>query len=367
MDADGSFGPRAVASSGDNAEAEEAQVKLEDLQNRENALVEKEKGQAADLQAKLDDLQKRENALAQREQDQTTASRTKMEEFQHRDNTLAQREQEQTEIVRAKTQEFQHREAALVQREQSQVADFQARFNAIKQQQSEMTQLKVQFREGKERFLERTKLNSKGGWDIQAHGVLREFEAAERAAERGAATERAAAGSIKQRGEVKDDKAKKAEPQRELEATGQGAAPERTAPGNLRQTSEVEEKKKEKKKEKKAKKVEAQHVSTAKDNGATKEDLSRVERDNANLQLRLSKLEEQLAQVQRAAATKLEEQLAQLQRAAAASASDAKRSETQQIPTAKGDNTAPVSFKCGHTVYPPPRKLRRRMIGILYE
>lgn len=84
---------------------------------------------------------------------------------------------------------------------------------------------------------------------------------------------------------------------------------------------------------------------------ASQLELLKLENENLKLQLKVQELEEQLKKSQ-----------------AKPEAGKAPRRITSSHGGANGTSKKePVTYECGHIAYPPPRKLRRNVVGMLYE
>ncbi|KAM0713459.1 hypothetical protein Q7P37_010421 [Cladosporium fusiforme] len=243
----------------------------------------------ADFDAKLKALEEREAALTKKDSDRSAGWDQKMKEVQDRQESIAQEEKDRAASYEKKLKDLQAREAELSKKQEQQ---------------------------------------AKSSKDVAGN----------------------------QKDSNKDDQTKKeADLQRKLDdlkTTEQKVAADRAAVDKAKSDLVA----KEKELQQRQKKISDQQSSVKQDaklkeptqaapNGTADSELAKKQRDNAKLEQRLSRLEDQLAQMSGSAGEKPQPN----------------GSTKSSTPSNAG------SIGCGQKHYKPPRKLNRRVIGLVYE
>ncbi|KAM0695612.1 hypothetical protein Q7P36_004094 [Cladosporium allicinum] len=252
----------------------------------------------ADVEAKLKALEERENALAQKEADRSAEWDEKMKAVKEREASSTQEEEKRTANYDGKLKELQDREAALAKREEESKASAGG--------------------SGKESTPGDDKAQAKRESEIQRK--LDDISSAEQKL----ASDRAA---------LEKSKSDVAAKEKDLRQRQKEFEDQKTS----------------------AKQEAGKASSQAGQNGASgseKSALEKKQQDNAALEQRLARLEDRLEQMKKTPDV----------------ASD--KSKTNGKVNGKANGATPVDEQspgCGYKHYKPPRKLNRRVIGIVYQ
>jgi hypothetical protein len=252
----------------------------------------------ADVEAKLKALEERENALAQKEADRSAEWDEKMKAVKEREASSTQEEEKRTANYDEKLKELQDREAALAKREEESKASAGG--------------------SGKESTPGDDKAQAKRESEIQQK--LDDISSAEQKL----ASDRAALEKSKSDVTAKEKDLR----QRQKEFEDQKASAKQEAG--------------------KASSQAGQYGAA----GSEKSALEKKEQDNAALEQRLARLEDRLEQMKKTPDV----------------ASD--KSKANGKVNGKPNGATPVDGQspgCGYKHYKPPRKLNRRVIGIVYQ
>jgi len=288
FDTDANFNP--LTSSGDTGNTETANFdsELKALEERNNALAEKEQVRSKEWDDKMKDLQDRESALKDEEQTRSKDWDDKMKDLQDRDSKSVKDEEKRTADFDQKLKALQDREAALSRQED------EANSSGGKTNKHDMSS------ESEEQ--------SQKEADIQRK--LDDLKSAEQRLAADRAELQKAQNDLARR--------EKDITQRQKDTS---KAPDYSTNGHATQEKTAEQR------------------------------LERTQKDNAGLEQRLAKLEDQLAKMARSP-EKAPEGKAQA------------NGKTDASKSGKIDANSPG---CGYKHYKPPRKLNRKLIGMVYE
>jgi hypothetical protein len=296
LDANVEFNPLASSNAEGSTSNADVEAKLKALEERENALTQKE----ADRSAELKTLEERESALTQKETDRSAEWDEKMQAVKERETSSAQEEEKRTASYDERLKDLQDREAALAKREEEAKASDGGSDSGGKPNDDE------------------AQAQAKRESDIQQK--LDDLSSAEQKL----ASDRAALEKSKSDVTAREKELR----QRQKEFEDQKAS---------------------------AKQETAKNSSQAGQKGAAGSEkfaLEKKQQDNTALEQRLAKLEDRLAQMNKTPDA----------------ASD--NSQANDKANGKANGAAPVdgqSSGCGYKHYKPPRKLNRRVIGIVYQ
>jgi hypothetical protein len=373
LDANANFNPLASSAAEGSTSNADVEAKVKALEERESALAQKETDRSADVDAKLKALEERESALAQKETDRSADVDAKVKALEERESALAQKETDRSADVDAKLKALEERESALAQKETDRSTDVEAKLKASEERENALTQKETdrsaewdeKMKAVKEREASSAQEEEKRTASYDER--LKDLQDREAALAKREEEARAPDGGSDSDGKANDDEAqakRESEIQQKLDELSSSeqklasdqAALERSKSDVTAREKELRQRQKEFEDQKApAKKEASKNSSQAGQNGASASDkaaLEKKQRDNAALEQRLAKLEDRLAQMNRAADA----------------ASD--KPQANGKVSGKTNGTAPVdeqSSGCGYKHYKPPRKLNRRVIGIVYQ
>jgi DNA repair exonuclease SbcCD ATPase subunit len=258
------------------------------LEDRENTLTQKDNDRSAEWEKKMKEVQERQDALAQEEKDRAESYEKKLQELQSREAELAKKEEQKSPESGSseadKPSESDDKAHAEKEAEREHEADIQRKLDDLKSTEQKIAADRASLGKSKADFTEKLE------WFRQRQ---KSFEDQKSSAQHDAI------------------QARKNLEQRHREVEGQ------VSPGS-----------------KKA----SQHQNSQ--NGIQDGDVERKERENAELEKRLAKLEDQLAHM---------------------SASTGKAENTK----VNGAGSKGVEG-CGYRHYKPPRKINKKVIGFVY-
>jgi chromosome segregation ATPase len=108
--------------------------------------------------------------------------------------------------------------------------------------------------------------------------------------------------------------------------------------------------------------------------GPSETELLKAENENLKLKLKISELEAEMSRLKNSSAKGsgpkvkvMPKQIPSTPKDSTAKTANMSKPRTN-IDGAKADDEAgAIKFDCGHVVYPPPRKLRKKLVGMLYQ
>ncbi|KAL1587724.1 hypothetical protein WHR41_03549 [Cladosporium halotolerans] len=256
----------------------------------------------ADLDSKLKALEEREAALAKKDKEQSAEWEKKMKNAQDGQAALAKKDKDQSAEWDKKMKDLQNRQASAVSEEKQRTDDYNKKLKELQAREDELAKKEQQAK------------SSKGATGDKSD---------------------------------KDDQTKKdADIQRKLDnlkSAEQKIAADRAALSKAKTDLAA----KEKDLEQRRKKLEDRKPTNGQ-NGSAESDLQKKQRDNAQLEKRLARLEDQLANMN--------------------GSSDAEADKPQVNGTSNGSASKGAgSAGCGFKHYKPPRKINRKVVGLLYE
>jgi chromosome segregation ATPase len=127
-------------------------------------------------------------------------------------------------------------------------------------------------------------------------------------------------------------------------------------------------------KEKDLSEREAQLGKSVGASGPSETELLKAENENLKLKLKISELEAEMSRLKNSSAKGsgpkvkvMPKQIPSTPKDSTAKTANMSKPRTN-IDGAKADDEAgAIKFDCGHVVYPPPRKLRKKLVGMLYQ
>ncbi|KAK5678566.1 hypothetical protein LTS10_009010 [Elasticomyces elasticus] len=295
-----------------DSETSEAQGTAKELQSQLDAVVAREK----DAQTKLKELQEKEAELASKDSQQQKDWSAKQKELQDREASLAKSEEEQQSKHAAKTKELQEREAALAMRAES-------LNNGNESAKEQRQKLKDQLKDLKARedALVQKEEDAAASGKCKLDQLQRRETALAKKEKESTSTAEAKLKDLQKREREIEEREKQLKA-RESEIPKQAAAS--TAGGARANSSKPRD--------------------GASSNEAKKD--SPQDEQMKELQIRLSKLEDQLGTSKPSANTK---------------------PQSSGTPGKGKSNAAPAPVSCGHEIHRPPRKLERKVVGYVYK
>lgn len=283
-----SFNPAYSSSSSGGASKADFDSKLKALEDREATLTQKDKDRSAELDKTLKELQERQEALAKEEKDRAESYEKKLQELQARETEVAKKE-EQDKPSNGNAGEADKHDGDSDKTQADKEADIQRKLDDLKSNEQKLAADRASFGKNKADF------SAKLEWFKQR---TKSFEDKKSSAQHDAV------------------QAKKDLEQRQKEVEGQKPSGGKNA---------------------------SQGQNGTGPDGA----LQKKQRENADLEKRLAKLEDQLAHM---------------------SGSQSKPGNSQVNGTTNGSTTGSSgTLGCGYKHYRPPRKINRKVIGLVYE
>lgn len=329
----------------DRAQAAEQEKTMKEMQDRRDKLAQREKGLAAEWERKLKEVQDRQDVLAKAEQDRAASFDAKVKALEDRESALAQKDSDRSAELDKMMGDLQSQRESSTQAGEERAASLEHKSRGLQARELRLAEREQEA----EAHLASHHKSDEANRNAQAQqgvDLQRKIDAL-MVSERSIAADRAALHKSKADFAAQEKDLQQG--RRELE--DQRSAAERDlSVARIALEQEREEFESQKlSAANEAKACTCEHASGGQDDSWNGTISGKKQLDNVKLEQRLVKLERKLVLISAPSATRTEETLT-----------------NGPVKGTAADGVGGAS-ECGHKHYKPPRKLNRKLIGMIYE